>query len=490
MIGQVGDRLKLNGEFCTIMFIGMIPNWPNTISYGLNWDNKKRGKNDGILDGVQYFRATHPSSGSFMKESKLKKIMHPTHTFLSSLLFKYGDTLETVDDIYFGSTKIESYGFGELSRRNSNFSNLNQISLSDMCINNIGDVHEMSIIQQYLCKLEELDISYNLFNNFDIILILLTKLDNLKRLKIDRNLLKFTRKGLGYEFSSLIHLSMSRCNLMSKDLEYIFQWFPNLECLDISGNDLYDLDDISIPHSIKFLDLSSNFFKTIPLSLIFSNVINLQFSNNLVTSLPEFMFNKLEALDISYNCIKDWSVVDKINTNMPSLINLRINGNKLSCLENDLENFFQLIGRLKKINILNGTILQVAIRKEAELFFISQVNSKRINYDVSTPHWSYLLDKYGISSSPSVIQNISFFNDEIVSINLQYRNAVSNSLVILKSYSVRYLKTLIAREYSLDIFKFKIAYAISNTIQEFSQEFSPLKSFNINNNDTIVVIDI
>lgn len=70
---RIGSRISYDQESCTVRFIGKIPQW-SVLAYGVEWDNIRKGKHDGILEGVQYFQCQQPGAGSFVKHQKL--ILH------------------------------------------------------------------------------------------------------------------------------------------------------------------------------------------------------------------------------------------------------------------------------------------------------------------------------------------------------------------------------------------------------------------------------
>jgi len=49
-----GKRLKLSGSLGTIRFVGDVDN-TSGIWLGVEWDDPRRGKHDGVKDGKRYF---------------------------------------------------------------------------------------------------------------------------------------------------------------------------------------------------------------------------------------------------------------------------------------------------------------------------------------------------------------------------------------------------------------------------------------------------
>lgn len=61
--GNVGDRIECSGDFGTIKYVGSIDGYSG-VWYGIDWDDKGRGKHDGIVKGVRYFTSRYVSSSN------------------------------------------------------------------------------------------------------------------------------------------------------------------------------------------------------------------------------------------------------------------------------------------------------------------------------------------------------------------------------------------------------------------------------------------
>lgn len=51
---SVGTRLSYSGHLGTIRFVGPVEN-TSGIWLGIEWDDPRRGKHDGVKDGKRYF---------------------------------------------------------------------------------------------------------------------------------------------------------------------------------------------------------------------------------------------------------------------------------------------------------------------------------------------------------------------------------------------------------------------------------------------------
>jgi dynactin complex subunit len=74
-VARVGARVLVKDkDFGTVKYVGPLHvDKDKTVGqtwYGIDWDDASRGKHDGTLDGVRYFHASAPTSGSFLKPHK------------------------------------------------------------------------------------------------------------------------------------------------------------------------------------------------------------------------------------------------------------------------------------------------------------------------------------------------------------------------------------------------------------------------------------
>ncbi|GME83731.1 unnamed protein product [Ambrosiozyma monospora] len=162
---HIGSRISIDSQLATVRFIGRIPQWPNNTAIGIEWDDEERGKNDGSLDGIRYFETHYGTkSGSFvkldLKGKKLKKF-NQIRSFFDALIYQYGSGVDFSDEpndkedktgkrnqlldkfhVDLGSKVMESYGFEKLARIQSDFKNLDAVSMPRLCI---GDEFGISL---------------------------------------------------------------------------------------------------------------------------------------------------------------------------------------------------------------------------------------------------------------------------------------------------------------------------------------------------------
>ena len=136
-------------------------------------------------------------------------------------------------------------------------------------------------------------------------------------------------------------------------------WFPNLQWLNLSHNELTNLLSgiFSNLHNVEELDLSSNKLLTLPPG-IFSNLHNLKeldLSHNELLTLPPGIFSNLhnlEKLDLSRN--KLLTLPRGIFSNLRKLKQLRLSYNQLDELPSDI---FSPLVSLERLDLSNNELI-------------------------------------------------------------------------------------------------------------------------------------
>uniref|UniRef100_A0A914C636 CAP-Gly domain-containing protein n=1 Tax=Acrobeloides nanus TaxID=290746 RepID=A0A914C636_9BILA len=63
---SIGSRVDVNGHKGKLKYIGTVQGY-NGEWIGIDWDDPMRGKHNGTVNGVKYFEARCPTSGSFVR---------------------------------------------------------------------------------------------------------------------------------------------------------------------------------------------------------------------------------------------------------------------------------------------------------------------------------------------------------------------------------------------------------------------------------------
>ncbi|CDF91608.1 related to Protein PAC2 [Zygosaccharomyces bailii ISA1307] len=486
---EVGDRVRIGEELCIIRYIGEIHKWPGFIAYGVEWDNADRGKNSGVLDGKEYFKALVPSAGSFIKETTWFKRVLPGVSFCQAFYGKYMTNYRR-DDIYLGSKKVQNFGLGELAIERKSLKILRSVCLDHCDVSTM--VCDYSEMLDCFANVSEFDLSYNLLSDFKQICEFLNHLNGLNTLDLSGNYFSKGWDNLeSFLFPQVKHLYMSCCHLNLSKLQVILKLFPSIEVLNISQNNFgnFNTTIINFPTTLEELVISGSGLTCIPSNLSQGHIKNLNVSHNHIDTISLVQTETLTHLDISYNAIQSWKELDELNNNFPELSSLRINGNPLFARENDhLAQFYQMIARFNNLTVLNGSLLSNYERKEAIFYFVSQVRKGLMEYDKDTKLWLRLCRVVG-SDSETISERKSWFDTHVLHIQAVHEEThVVVNLSVLSCYSVRNLKRMICEKLHLDLTEVKICYmAVPSILSEISQEFCPVSDLNLHNGERIYV---
>lgn len=524
---KVGERLVVQGQVCTVRFVGEIANWPGETTLGLEWDSAERGKNNGSLDGIKYFETRGGAkSGSFMKLSSQKLANCKGTSFIGALCDKYGrgmslylryndlfdydhselaltqDRDTKVLEIKIGSKIVESYGFESLDRLQSQFQRLQIVSLDSCGIgsnkNEFPD-HKLEL-HKVLPSLRILDVSCNLLTRWDDVLSIL-QFSAVEDVNLNGNHLSSlceldasTESTKSLELSQIKLPSVTRLKLaatFTKDFAFILKSFPNLVELNLSGNSYTDKDDLSalcgLKH-LKILDISYNSFTEIPYQYISQMALEkLIISNNVIRCLEVTQVSSLQELDIRTNLISDWKEVDTLNLSFLNLVKLRINDNNVI---SDEESDLQVIARFdSNLLTLNGTNISLEERKNYELYFLSLIRKDRSQFTqfLLTKRYRTLCQDYGIDESQNTEEIAGKLSSNIVRFEINYKDSVS-PLTTFKYYTIGNLKGKISELVNRSALEFTISYNITQGVKEYlKDDLSMIRSTGLTNHDTIYV---
>lgn len=456
-----GERIRVGDDAATIRYSGNLPSWPNTLAYGIEWDNPIRGKNSGTLDGVRYFQTKIEGAGSFIKASN-RNIQLPV-TFMSALINRYAgdDNVHALEkSIAFGLKVVENYGFEKLNTIQRNVFLLKNVMLDKQNIGLCPDLPEFNVA-------ELLDLSYNLLHKWEDVERILRLFPQLQSINLNGNRLSGSPKlPTGTRVHSLM---LADTGLSQQQLRLLV--LPNVHTLCLAGNHLTSENcNLIYTKGLSSLDLSFNNLDSIPLSIASSSISSLAVAYNNIRLTPGTTFPSVTSLDIRDNNITEWDEIDHLSKVFPSLENLRIDGCPL--FENLLleETTINLIARLectssdndrKKIRRLNGSLLTRAEIQNAELYFISRVKQGKLIY-TNDSRWSQLLEKNGLTNT-KIIQ-LSELSDKVLLQIFSPTKPVEfiMSRVFLKSNSVLRLKGVISRYLDRPIFDFEVFITDSN----------------------------
>ncbi|KAF7791340.1 hypothetical protein EIP86_002354 [Pleurotus ostreatoroseus] len=300
---EVGKRLAYSGYTGTVRYVGHVDGTQG-IWLGVEWDDSKRGKHDGVKDDRRYFSCLVPGSGSFIRPSSA--VSYGT-TFLKALISKYveiphGPGMETVVlGSSRGAIEVEAVNLDKIRGNLSKVEKLREVSLDNEQVTAVdppGEIRKtcpelqlnatlmiwdnVRLLASYIPSLQVLETGYNQLRhlltnkddqshmselrviNFDsneltdwtAICHALSPFTKLQRLVLSSNHISAIAPIADTSSSSvrsLKHLALASNALRSwADIDHISDWCPELESLTLTENPLVE-DAEQGPHARQFI---------------------------------------------------------------------------------------------------------------------------------------------------------------------------------------------------------------------------------------------
>ena len=413
---RAGQRLSFDGALCTVRYHGPLPaakgDW-----LGVEWDNADRGKHDGTHHGQRIFQcvSSKPTAASFIRPSR---VSDPTRTVIEALKFKYGsraptngapkpDTYSNVHIVHISGKAVEEVGFDKIQKQIGHFEQLKVVLLdalqvSGLAVESSGEAEEAAAREfaETCPNIVELDLGWNLFNDWQTIAYICEHLQNLRVLKTSGLRLASLNSQHDCEvspFARIEELHLSETLLGPDRFLTMLARFPNIKTLYLSSNEYSYFEsgtDITVP-SLTSLKLEDNLF-TDQSSLShlfrhFPSLTDLSLQSNRISafSLPvhDLNFPSLTHLSLTDNNIQDFKLISHLPTIFPSLTSLQISRNPLYTSVNSSgpsdAAYYLTLARIPTLTTLNHTSITPRDREEGEIYYLS-IAEKDITNILST----------------------------------------------------------------------------------------------------------
>ncbi|KAK3870946.1 hypothetical protein Pcinc_023868 [Petrolisthes cinctipes] len=385
---EVGTRVECNGARGTVRYIGEVTE-TNGLWYGVDWDDSQRGKHDGSHNGVKYFTTRHPTSGSFVRPTKVST----------------GITLEAaVRDRYQADTTTSTQVTNEFQRtikaKFVEFVGMEKIGAKQRQLEflNIAVVRGCGIwgsdevnLTQLLPRLHHLDISNSLLTSWVAVAHITCQLPSLRVLNLSGNSLRLPECGheLCGSTKHITHLIIN--NMLDYTWPHLMScctMFPALTQLKVAYNNLVELGPIPPKQleCLEELDLSANSFTSWTQvnylgtlqRLTAVNIRNCQLKYVEFPDVPATektsLFPTLEALVLDNNPLNLWDCSAELDK-LPKLQKL-----VYSIDENVTPNLPEFIyARIQNLKALNHSPVTSMEKKESELFYLKSFSNEYYN---------------------------------------------------------------------------------------------------------------
>ncbi|KAJ2897871.1 putative tubulin-specific chaperone e protein [Zalerion maritima] len=471
---SIGHRVSYDGAVCTVRYVGEVKGTPGSW-LGVEWDDPGRGKHDGSHKGVQYFKclSTFPTSASFVRPFRPAE---SARSFLEAVREKYasearGDFVPAKEIVISGKV-AEEVGFDKIRRQQARLKELKVVILDSLRINTaVSRDDQLYQITETCPDIVELDLSRNLFTNFQVIRDIVAQLKNVRRLKLNgnrfQNILNTpSLEGSESAFQGIKELALDETLLTWEETAHIASKFPDLTTLFASGNQLSYIPKVPIEYGkhmtvlnlefnefislsclgalatlpLRTLHLKGNKISRLSTTALDTSSDNLEVANTLPTHPPS-----LHYVDLSYNSIPCWSLIDTLPVIFPGLTALRLSHNPIyerpdpsfaatsaaaptSTAATD-EAHMLTVARLASLTTLNFAALTSQDRSNAEMFYLSRISrqlatvppEKEGEIVKQNPRYKELCQIYG---APDVVRKTtvseSLLEGRLVNVGFRY----------------------------------------------------------------------
>ncbi|XP_014259929.1 tubulin-specific chaperone E [Cimex lectularius] len=470
---KVGSRIQVGDQRGTVLFVGPVPPTKG-LWLGIDWDDPRRGKHDGVYDGVRYFQARYSTSGSLIRQEKVQQ----GQTIIQAIEERYGGpeqimATEEKESIQraFNAPLFEMVGFEKLS--SENYETLTIIGVREHRVNSAGEPGELA----KLCPLVvELDLSRNLINSWQGISEITSQLPYLKFMDVSENRLFYNGLNLHKlksSFPSLKYLVLSRMEYTWDDILNCAVMWPQIEKLQVSFNRITTLKapPPDIFHGLKLLNVEGNNIIHWENLAQLGYLPSLECLNACNTGLISISiddrcktFPSLKYILLSGNFIKEWGSISELDK-LPALEELRFRDNPvLEGIQRETARQI-LIARISKLKILNTQEIPLDERKGAEYDYIknngrtwletTQDPEGRKAFLALHPRYEELIKKYGDIEESEIAVKSTALKSRLIEVKLQ-----SDECLLIKrlppDMSIQKLVTLAQRLFSTGSVELKL----------------------------------
>ncbi len=386
-IFTVGNRVHVSGHFATIRFVGELEGQSGTW-YGIEWDEKQKGKHKGQYGGKTYFSLYDPeSSGSFVREKHMKRGIGVMEAIESRYLpiGKVDDSPDVVNFFNMGGKEIQFYnrsknGTCHMKQRDTAW-NLYQTDLDLSTYSVASFAISPSHFSPMFPRVTHVNMSKTLIEDINVCFEILTGLPNVRSINISFNHFRIINvdENQPKAFPKVTKFNCDAVNFSFKHFVGLTDRFPNLEQATFAMN---PISSLSVPPKGSLQKLESLALQQCLLQdwcqiQKLAHLPNLKMLNILDNKLKSVdfpveatnsQFASLEMLILAGNKVENWLSFSKLAF-LSKLSNLVLYENPLC--ELNVERFRdEVIGRLARLKILNKTEVLKEERKSASILYL------------------------------------------------------------------------------------------------------------------------
>ncbi|KAI9582850.1 tubulin-specific chaperone E [Glossina fuscipes] len=374
-----GTRIKIGENSGTVRYVGELCGYKGTW-LGVEWDDPKRGKHNGTVNGKHYFYTMHPNAGSFIRPDKLG----PFESLESAARERYlGDSEKSLDQQLIREAQeslqaslFEVVGLEKLARKQSKFEQLTEISVAGSPVNNAGFLNEFT-------ALTALNLSHTLIWNWQTIAEICRQVPTLVNLNLSCNRFVAPTDSQIVEMSSAFDnlqlINLRNCGFTDwSDVIQTARLWPHIMSIGLQENPISELSAVNtkdVFKNLRELDLHRTKIMDFDQICKLGNLKTLVSLNLMENGIEEIklpdcepntkldMFISLEQLNMLYNPI--WNEMDAFNEldKLPRLKRL----SKTPHLKSNFDEMLvKAVGLITGLEMVNRAEISAEERRGAE----------------------------------------------------------------------------------------------------------------------------
>lgn len=519
---QVPQTNMLHRRICsgedigTIKFVGEVS--PATgIWLGVEWDDPQRGRHDGSRNGIQYFKCSHPTGGSFLRPNKADFGRDIVLAFKEKYIpndMETGDIDEKIMSL--GSRTVEMVGAQKIATRQSSFDNLTEVNLRQQRVSTAGE----SSLQAPNVK--GLNISKNLISSWEELSKITRQLRKLQLLDISENrlLLPPEPAALLPHFASLQELLLNRVPMSWQQLLDCAVMWPSLKKLAVCFNHLSPLDrePKMCLQELELLNMEGNEISSWEEILYVAKLPKLQTLILNSNKVPEIYFKdakpcehthyfpQLKSISLNHNDISEWTSIAELNK-LQSLEELFFKFNPLTKDVPNTDIRGKLIAKLRNLKKSNNSEVWRGERRGAEIDYLKQHCNEWLESGGSRdagksnpseafltlhPTYEKLVEVYGPPEDGETAVEAKDLKSTLIEVFIKCPQDSSKKQLKKKlpgAMELQKLKSLVQKIYKIDVCDQKISYTRKEDDCEIEMDNDqrPIGFFGIEIGDTILV---
>lgn len=510
-----------------VRYIGTLQDQPKTqLFVGVEWDYEVRGKHDGELNGVRYFKTSDGrKSASFIKLETFLRYSTLGVDFLDAVHAKYKNKDFREEEMYiYSATKktqisVELVGRKDLEEKLEKLENLTELGLQESKVSKIQEG-----LGSLFGNVKSIDLTANLITSWSQVEIILKEFPKLQNLILSSNRFSSLEIQNTQPYVSVKILVMNDVAMnWGIFAEKILPLFPQVEEVHFRDNNVtdQDLERVVFPSlpSLKSMNISGNklsswnvvwkAFGSIPqLSRLLLNYNSLK----RIQCLNREEFPSLKSLSVTNNNIEEWDSINELNK-FSCLEELRLDNNAIQEKYGVTNTRQGVIARIKSLQTFNGSEIKKKEREDAEKYYLKQCgrdkmalmssesssNSNYMNFLEMHPRYEELVSMYGDpcenESSSSATTRVS---NEFVSLYIKNvaASVASHGHIVEKKIpyglTIKKLKLMCQRLFKLDTSKQHLFYVdVGHSLPEpLSDDFKDIDFYAVKDGGTILMEEI